>query len=157
MVGGLPAGPFDLVFVAYNTLFNLTADGEQQACFAAVAERLTAGGRFVVEAFVPDDPPRHGDDIAIRTMSADRVVLSLSRHDGDTGRASGHFVELTESDGVRLRPWSIRYSTPDQLDRMGADVGLVLESRWEDVSTAPFDDDSARHVSVYRAITGQQV
>lgn len=150
MVNDLPDGPFDLVFVAYNTLFNLTADGQQRACFAAVAERLAGGGRFVVEAFVPDDPPRDGDDVAIRSMSADRVVLSLSRHDASTGTAHGHFVELSEDRGVRLRPWSIRYSTPAQLDGMAADAGLTLEARWEDAAGSTFDDHSSRHVSVYR-------
>ena len=149
MVESLPDGPFDLVFVAYNTLFNLTADHEQGACFAAVAERLVDGGRFLVEAFVPDDPPRDGDDVAIRSMSADHVVLSLSRHDAATGTAEGHFVELTETEGVRLRPWSIRYTTPAQLDAMATAAGLALETRWEDAAGAPFDDDSSRHVSVY--------
>jgi len=50
MVDDLPAGPFDAALVAYNTLFNLLADGAQQRCFAAVAGRLRPGGRFVVEA-----------------------------------------------------------------------------------------------------------
>src|SRR5699024_8523410 len=45
---------FDLVFVAYNTFFNLVADGAQQRCLARVRELLAPGGRFVVEAFVPD-------------------------------------------------------------------------------------------------------
>ena len=51
----LPDGPFGLVFAAYNTLFNLTDEGAQARCFVDVAERLRPGGRFVVEAFVPDD------------------------------------------------------------------------------------------------------
>src|SRR5690606_36352662 len=34
MVDGLPDGPFALVFVAYNTIFNLLSADRQQACFA---------------------------------------------------------------------------------------------------------------------------
>jgi SAM-dependent methyltransferase len=150
MVTGLPAGPFTLVFVAYNTLFNLTDDGAHAACFRAVAERLQPGGRFVIEAFVPDDPPRHGDDVAVRTLSADRVVLSVTRHDSDRQLAAGQFVELTESGGVRLRPWSIRYATPAQLDGLARAAGFDLEHRWAGFGGAPFDSDSPRHVSVYR-------
>jgi SAM-dependent methyltransferase len=151
MVDDLPDRTFSLVFVAYNTLFSLTADGAQQACFDAVAARLGDDGRFVVEAFVPEDPPRRGDDVSIRTMSADRVVLSLSRHDPEHSAAAGQFVELTEEGGVRLRPWSIRYATPDELDGMAERSGLVLDDRCEDVTGRPFDpDESPRHVSTYR-------
>ncbi|MFN6120666.1 MAG: class I SAM-dependent DNA methyltransferase, partial [Actinomycetes bacterium] len=54
MVDDLPDGPFDVVLAAYNTVFNLTSAERQQACFDQVAARLAPGGRFVVEAFVPD-------------------------------------------------------------------------------------------------------
>jgi hypothetical protein len=150
MVSDLPAGPFTLVVVAYNTIFNLTAPGAQARCFEAVAARLVPGGRFVVEAFVPDDPPRRGDDVTVRSLAADRVVLSITVHDPDHHVAEGQFVELTEAGGVRLRPWSIRYAAPAQLDAMADAAGLRLDDRWEDFSRTPFDADSPRHVSVYR-------
>ena len=146
----LPDGPFGLVFAAYNTLFNLTDEGAQARCFVDVAERLRPGGRFVVEAFVPDDPPRWGDSVTVRSIAADRVVLSISVADPDHQSAAGQFVELTEAGGVRLRPWSIRYSTPAQLDDFGRAAGFALEQRWESFGRTPFDDESARHVSVYR-------
>ena len=151
MIDDLPTGPFSLVFVAYNTLFNLTAPGAHAACFEAVAARLLPGGRFVVEAFVPWDPPRRGDDISVRTLTADRVVLSISVHHPDDRTAEGQFVELSEADGVRLRPWSIRYATPTELDRIAADAGLELEHRWEGFGGMAFTEASERHVSIYRA------
>jgi SAM-dependent methyltransferase len=152
MVDDLPAGPFSLVFVAYNTIFNLVTADRQRACFGAVAERLRPGGRFVVEAFIPDDPPRDGDMIELRTLAADRVVLSLSRHDAGRQRADGQFVELTESGGVKLRPWSIRYAPPAELDRFAAAADLVVEHRWESFGGAPLAHGSTRHVTVYRRI-----
>jgi len=151
MVEDLPEGPFSLVFVAYNTIFNLRTALAQSACFASVTSRLAPAGRFVIEAFVPDDPPRRGDDISVRTLEADRVVLSISRHDPENHSAEGQFVELTESGGVRLRPWSIRYATPLELDAMAARSGLTLEHRWESFGRTEYRPDSARHVSVYRA------
>jgi SAM-dependent methyltransferase len=150
MLTELPRGPFALVFVAYNTLFNLTGEGAHAACFDAVARRLAPGGRFAVEAFVPDDPPRVGDQVGVRSMTADRVVLSITVHHPERQSAEGQFVEISESGGVRLRPWSIRYATPEQLDRFAAAAGLALEHRWEGFDRAPFDGDSPRHVSVYR-------
>lgn len=152
MVSELPDGPFALVFVAYNTFFNLLTSDAQHACFEAVAARLTPGGRFVIEAFVPDDPPRRGDDITVRTLEADRVVLSISRHDPERQSAEGQFVEFTEAGGVRLRPWSIRYAAPEQLDAMADRAGLTLEARWESFGRVNFDPDSPRHVSVYRTV-----
>jgi SAM-dependent methyltransferase len=146
----LPDGPFGLVFAAYNTLFNLTDEQAQTRCFVDVADRLRPGGRFVIEAFVPDDPPRRGDSVTVRSLAADRVVLSVSVDDPDHQSAAGQFVELTEAGGVRLRPWSIRYSTPAQLDEYARAAGLALEQRWASFGRTPFDDDSARHVSVYR-------
>jgi SAM-dependent methyltransferase len=142
----LPDGPFGLVFAAYNTLFNLTDEDAQARCFTDV-------GRFVIEAFVPDDPPRRGDSVTVRSIAVDRVVLSISVDDPDHQSAAGHFVELTETGGVRLRPWSIRYSTPAQLDEYARAAGLALEQRWESFGRTPFGDDSTRHVSVYLRTT----
>jgi hypothetical protein len=150
MVTGLPDGPFTLAFIAYNTLFNLRTTESQAACFEAVATRLARSGRFVIEAFVPHDPPRQGDDISVHTLEADRVVLSISRHDAEHQSAEGQFVEISETGGVHLRPWAIRYATPSELDDMAGNAGLTLEHRWESFGRTAFDDDSARHVSVYR-------
>jgi SAM-dependent methyltransferase len=154
MVADLPSGPFALAFVAYNSLFNLTAAGAQAACFAAVAARLTPGGRFVIEAFVPDEPFRDGDDVGVRTLAADRVVLAITRHRAADQSAEGHFVELVGAPGaaatVRLRPWAIRYATPAQLDVYAAAAGFELDQRWEDFAGTPFTADSPRHVSVFR-------
>jgi SAM-dependent methyltransferase len=150
MVDGLPLGPFRLVFVAYNTLFNLRTEERQRACFAAVAARLTPDGCFAVEAFVPDPDRPAGSTIGVRRLQADRVVLTVDVHDPHEQTAEGHFVEITEAGGVRLRPWSIRYATPAQLDAMAAAAGLGLAERWADWAGTPFDERSERHISVYR-------
>lgn len=150
MVDGLPGGPFDVVLVAYNTLFNLLDDGAQGACFEQVAARLATDGTFVVEAAVPDDESGPGADITLRSMAADRVVLSVSDHRPELGRTWGQFVELSEDGGVRLRPWSIRWSTPDELDEMGRQAGLTSTERVADMSGTPFHERSATHVTMYR-------
>jgi SAM-dependent methyltransferase len=150
MVDGLPPGPFDAVLVAYNTFFSGLLDpSRQRGCFAAVAARLAPKGSFVIEAFVPEDPPRSGDHVGIRSMTASAVVLSVSRHHPDHQQADGHFVELRDGEPVRLRPWAVRYATPAQLDEMAAGAGLSLQHRWEDVAGLPFGPQSPRHVSVY--------
>jgi hypothetical protein len=150
MTEPLPGGPYELVFVAYNTLFNLTTADLQAACFRSVAAVLAPGGRFVVEAFVPDDRRERSTDVSVRSLTADRVVLSVSVQDPDHQLAEGQFVEFTEEGGVRLRPWSIRYATPDELDEMAGAAGFTVEHRWATFARETFDDDADRHVTVYR-------
>ena len=150
MSGPLPDGPFHLVFVAYNTLFNLTDASLQKACFGAVAQVLAPGGRFVVEAFVPDDTRSRASDVSVRSLTADRVVLSVSLQHPEKQMAEGQFVEFTQAGGVRLRPWSIRYAGPDELDSMAISAGFRVEHRWESFAREPFEDESERHVTVYR-------
>ena len=93
----------------------------QDALAYVVAAALVAGGRFVVEAFVPPEPDhtgaaRRSGVVGVRSLSADRVVLSIDTTDPAAQRSEGQYVEFTEAGGVRLRPWSIRWSTPAQLD-----------------------------------------
>ena len=149
MAGPEPAGPFSLAFAAVNTFFNQTAPGAQEACFSSVAARLVAGGRFVIDAFVPD-PDAEGDGVWVRSMASDRVVLDVVHTDLADQRAFGQIVELVDGQPVRLRPWEVRWSTPEQLDDMAAAAGLVLESRWSDWEGGDFGPDSPRHVSAWR-------
>ncbi|MEY4339202.1 MAG: hypothetical protein RLZ14_1052, partial [Actinomycetota bacterium] len=64
--------------------------------------------------------------------------------------AEGQYIDITEQGGVKLRPWSIRWATPAQLDHMAAAAGFTLEARWTGFDGAPFAADDARHVSIYR-------
>ena len=150
MVDDQPDGPFALTFVAYNTFFGLLTEARQLACFAAVAERLVHGGAFVIEAFVPE--PHPGSSVAVRSMTANSVVLAVTTHDDATQTAQGQYISFNESGGVRMRPWAIRYATVAQLDAMATASGFRLEDRWEDAERTHFTADSPRHVSVYRTI-----
>jgi hypothetical protein len=149
MVDDIPVGPFAAIFVAYNTIFSAQTYARQQTLFANVASRLAPGGVFVVEAIVPDPQRPAGSTVGVRSMKADRVVLSVDMHDPDAQHVDGQFVEFTEAGGVRLRPWSIRYSYPHELDDMAATVGLRLSHRWVNMNQEPFTSDAETHVSVY--------
>jgi SAM-dependent methyltransferase len=149
MVDDQPAGPFSLVFVAYNTFFNLLTEARQQRCFHEVAERLEDGGCFVIEAFVPDEHRDPAAAVTVRSVTADRVVLSVSTADASGQTAQGQYVDITEAGGVRLRPWAIRWATTDQLDAMAAAAGLALQQRFESFAGDPFGPDSPRHVSIF--------
>jgi SAM-dependent methyltransferase len=150
----VPVGPFDVVLVAYNTIFNLLGEHDQPRLFQHVAERLASGGAFVVEAFVPASEVVHGSaslsEVTVRSMTVDHVVLSVSVNNPDQQLAEGQFVQFSQDGGVRLRPWSIRWATPEQLDAMAIAAGLRLDARFGEMAGTAFTDDSARHVSIYR-------
>jgi len=140
---------FHIVLVAFNTLFNLTDPQAQRLCLERSAALLTPGGRIVVEAFVPDPDATSGDTVDVRQVTADRVVLSVSRTDASAQLVVGQYVDITES-GVKLRPWQVRWSSPDQLDSLAERAGLVLEDRWSDWDHNRYTEDAHSHVSVYR-------
>ena len=146
----IPAAGYRLVFCAYNTFLNLDTEDAQRRCLAGCAELLDPDGAVVIEAYVPAPPegvPRTSLDVA--RVTTDAVVLTATEHDPVAQVVTGQHVELRDGT-VRLRPWRVRYLTPEQLDALAADAGLVLAARWQDWRGTPFDDDSDTHVSVYR-------
>ena len=46
-------GNYSLIYLVWNSLFNLLTQNDQVRCFKNVATHLTKDGSFVVEAFVP--------------------------------------------------------------------------------------------------------
>src|SRR5918995_6124180 len=142
-------GHFALIFVVYNTFFVLLDQARQRRCFERVAERLVPGGRFVIEAFVPD-PSRfeRGQHIEVRHVGTDSALLSVSRHDAATQRVDSLHVRLGD-DGVRTWPVHIRSAYPSELDLIAEAAGLQLQDRWGRWHREPFTGDSVKHVSVY--------
>src|SRR5215470_1633173 len=47
-------GEFSLVYLVFNTIFNLTTQDAQVACFENAAAHLRPGGCFLIEVSVPD-------------------------------------------------------------------------------------------------------
>ena len=90
--------------------------------------------------------------MAVRSITADSVVLSVATHDDATQTAHGQYISFSESEGVRLRPWAIRYATVEQLDEMATAVGFRVDERWEDSKRTPFTVESSTHFTVYRTI-----
>lgn len=148
---GVP-GPYRLVYLVFNTLFNLTRAGAQEECFRNVARVLAPGGAFVIEAYVPDpaDIDLLEQEVQVQSVTETEVTVRLHQFD----RAAQTFVRqtITFSDGdVRLRPFGMHYRWPEQIDEIAAAAGLRLEARYAGWDRAePFGPDSRGHVSVYR-------
>jgi len=144
-------GSFALVFVVYNTFFALLDQATQQRCFERVAAHLAPGGRFVIEAFVPDlSRFERGQRVEVRHLDGDSALLMLSRHHPATQRVDSMLIRIS-NDRVRTWPVPIRYSYPTELDLMAGHAGLRLEQRWGGWACEPYTDSSVKHVSVYAA------
>lgn len=143
-------GRFPLVFVVFNTLFNLLSQDEQVRCFQNVASHLTDDGVFVVEAFVPTFLYRLRDHqyVDAESISIDRVRLDVARHDPVTQTLDESHVTLSR-EGVSLNPIVTRYAWPAELDLMARIAGLRLHERWGGWQGEAFTATSARHISVY--------
>lgn len=142
--------PFQVVFAAFNTFFNLPTDAAQTGCMTRCHDLLAPGGRLILEGFVPPDDGLTDGGVSIREVTADAAVLTVSKHDADGQLIRGHHIEI-RADGNTMRPWLIHYRTPRQLDASATETGFVLEQRWADWHTTPFDPtvhDS--HISIYR-------
>jgi len=144
-------GRFALICVVYNTFFALLDRDAQRRCFERVVDHLAPGGRFVIEAFVPDTSRfERGQHVEVRHIGVDFVLLSVSRHDAATQRVESLLVRLG-NDSIRTWPVRIRYSYPDELDVMAEEAGLHLERRWDGWTRERFTTQSVKHVSVYVA------
>jgi hypothetical protein len=143
-------GRYRLVYVVYNSLFNLLTQDEQVRCFQNVAAHLADDGAFVVEAFVPAWLHRVRDQqqVDAEQVGVDRVTLDVARHDPVSQRLDETHVELSSA-GVRLSPIVTRYSWPAELDLMARIAGLRLRHRWGGWDREPFTAASRDHVSVY--------
>lgn len=125
-------GRFDLVLLAFNTLFSLPDGASQAACLAAAARLLAPAGEVVVDAAIPQPwrLPARGHDPVAQTV---RILQHVA-------------------DGGPL-PLSLRYATPAQIDDMATAAGLCRTRRLAGWDADPGEDCVDHHVSTYRAVT----
>lgn len=142
-------GAFDLVFLVFNTLFNLSSQEDQVRCFQNVARHLTSDGVFVVETFVPDlSSFVDGQAVRVVHTSADSTTLETSQHDPLAQRIHYQYVVLRVS-GVQIYPIPMRYAWPSEIDLMARLAGLERRERWGGWDRSTFTSSSSAHVSVY--------
>lgn len=89
---------------------------------------LVPGGLVVVEAFVPDPAGQPSNVVEPKAMTADRVVLSVSRSDPDRRLVQGQYVDITEAGSVS-GPWEVRWASPHEIDDLAVAAGLEPEAR----------------------------
>lgn len=142
-------GVFDVVYLVFNTIFNLTTQEAQVRCFRNAARHLTDEGVFVIETVVPERD-RVADGQAVRAMGVtkDSARFEVLKHDPVTQTVDCQRITITE-DGARLVPHFFRYVWPSELDLMARLAGLELRERWGWWDRSAFTAESKSHVSIY--------
>ena len=143
-------GTFSLAYLVFNTIFNLTTQEAQVACFRNVAAHLVPGGCFVIEAGVPDVQRLvPGENIRAFRVSENR--WGFDEYDIATQRLTSHHLEVVEG---RLERVSVpfRYAWPAELDLMAQLAGMRLRERWSGWKREPFTSDSRQHVSIWEKL-----
>ncbi len=146
-------GTFPLVYLSFNTLFALTTQERQIDCLTNVSRALEPGGRFVLDAFVPDVKrfDHFQTRMAVESISSTQAhAYELSIHDPVTQVVRSHHVRRFEDGSTVVLPVTIRYAWPAEMDLMARLAGLELEERLGWYDRRRFTEQSAQHVSVYR-------
>ena len=140
-------GDFSLVYLVFNTIFNLVTQDGQVACFQNAAAHLDSGGRFVIEARVPE-LQRLPLGQTVLPWRADPDGMSYYVYDTVTQGLSGRHYDFVDG-RVISNPIEMRYVWPAELDLMARLAGLELEHRFAGWGREPFTHLSPSHVSVY--------
>jgi SAM-dependent methyltransferase len=141
---------YGLVYLVYNTIFNLLTVDDQIRCFENAARHLTDDGTFVVETAMPHAwiNPGEPDYVRAEHVGLDSVTLDIARYDPVTQYLEENHVVLS-SRGIRATPIVCRLITPGEMDLMARIAGLSLLERFANWQKTPFDIHSRAHVSVY--------
>ena len=143
-------GAYGLIYVVWNTLFNLLTQDDQVRCFENVAAHLTGDGSFVVEAGLPDFVYRlrNHQYVEAEGIEVGEVRLDVLRHDPVRQMIDESHVTLSR-EGIRLNPVVQRYAWPGELDLMARIAGLRLKERWDGWNREPYTGTGNTVVSVY--------
>jgi SAM-dependent methyltransferase len=145
-------GSFSLVYLVFNTIDNLTTQGEQVACFENAAAHLEPGGFFLIEVGVPDlRRLPYGERFVLFDASENHI--GIDEYDVATQGLVSHHWQREEDWSFHKGSGPFRYVWPSELDLMARIAGLRLRERWADWNRDVFSNESRKHVSVWQKPT----
>lgn len=139
---------YGLVYLVYNTIFNVLTQDGQVACFENAAQHLADDGLFVVEAAVPSAWLPSNAYARPELVETNAVVLDVCSYDPVTQILDENHMRIA-TDGIRFSPISCRLAWPSELDLMARIAGLQLVERYGGWHEQPYTGEGM-HVSVYR-------
>ena len=141
-------GEFSLVYLAFNTINNLTTQDAQVACFQNAAAHLKPGGVFLVEVGVPPLQRLPVGERLVAFACSD-THWGIDEFDVVTQEFSSHHIQRRDGETQKLSV-PFRYVWPAELDLMARLAGMTLQHRWGGWEKQPFTSVSRKHVSVWQ-------
>ena len=138
---------YPLVYLVFNTIFNIQTQDGQVECFRNAARHLDGDGVFVIEAAVPDAWLPTDRYAVPEKVIGDLVTLDVCLYDPITQILHENHVTISQS-GIRMGPIACRLAWPAELDLMAKIAGLKLVDRWGGWQKQPYTGRDL-HVSVY--------
>lgn len=141
---------YSLVYLVYNTIFNLITAEDQILCFENAARHISKDGFFVVETAMPHAwiSPEKSDYVHAEYVGKETIGLDVARYDPVTQLLEENHIKFTQQ-GIAMTPIVCRLITPGEMDLMARIAGLRLIQRFGNWQRTPFDVNSKAHISVY--------
>jgi len=139
---------FNLAYLVYNTVMNLTTQDQQVQCFCNVAAHLEPDGFFVIEVGIPELqrlPPGE----TVRPFTVSETKLGFDEYDIARQILVSHHYRVRDGQ-LEALSLPFRYVWPSELDLMARIAGMTLQARWSGWNREPFTSDSTSHVSVWK-------
>lgn len=140
---------YEVVYLVFNTIFNLLSQDDQVRCFENAAAHLTDTGVFLVEAAVPSAWLPAQAYATPEKVERDAVTVDVCTYDPVTQILDENHVRISKDEGIRFGPISCRLAWPSELDLMARIAGLRLADRWGGWHRQPYTGKDMR-VSTYR-------
>lgn len=144
-------GTFQLVYLVWNSIMNVTTQDGQVAVFENAAAHLDVGGYFVVEVGVhKQDRSPIGELGQVFAMEDNHVGIDTFDDPVAQILSSHHWFEVN---GHLLRDsGQFRYVWPSELDLMARVAGMRLVHRWAGWRKEAFTSESTSQVVVYEKV-----
>lgn len=141
---------YSLVYLVFNTIFNLLTAEDQVRCFENAARHLGPDGHFIVETALPHAwiSPDKAGYLHTESVGKEAVILDAARYDPATQLLEENHVHIT-AEGIHFSPIVCRLITPGEMDLMARIAGLRLIERYANWQRTAFDINSKAHISVY--------
>ena len=144
-------GTFQLVYLVWNTIMNVTTQDGQVAVFENAAAHLDLGGYFVVEVGVPkQDRSPTGEFGQVFAMEDNHIGIDTFDDPVAQILSSHHWFEVNGH--LLRRSGQYRYVWPSELDLMARVAGMRLVHRWAGWRKEAFTSESDSQVAVYEKV-----
>jgi SAM-dependent methyltransferase len=139
---------FDLVYLVFNTIGNVTTQDAQVATFENASRHLRPGGCFVVETGVAGVLHAQAGH-RYQVFNHDDDHHGIDEYDPVTQKMWSHHYTRRDDGSFERHSVPFRYAWPAELDLMARIAGLRLRERWAWWDRTPFTAESRSHVSVW--------